>query len=164
MAPPLRRRTLAGYFDSARHEPYQLTWYHETEVAPPATFGLAIFRAVYINPRRRPSGTPPSERACDAVHRALDAIVRAPAVCDAATERLLMARGGLEGRPHATGGGWAAPGGITFYVARCLGGGGLSTGGYGSAWCEFLCADVDDFLDGAGAVPVAGTGECQKCV
>ena len=45
MAPPRRRRTLAGYFDSARHEPYQLTWYHETEVAPPATFGLAIFRA-----------------------------------------------------------------------------------------------------------------------
>ena len=144
----MRRRTMSGYFDCARHEHSQLTWYHATDVVPPATFGHATFGRCYVNPRRRLSGAPPSDRARNAVLHALDAI-RSSA---AATERLLMARAGqgLEGRPHATGGGWAATGGITFYVARCFGssedGHGHDDGG-SSAWREFLCADVDDCCD-----------------
>ena len=54
-----------------------------------------------------------------------------------AADLLLMEPDGLEGRPHAVGGGWSPAGsGVTFYIAR-----NDTTDGSGRM-CKFLCANV----------------------
>ena len=131
---------MTGYYDCARHEPYELTWYHEVVLDHAVDIGASTcFQAVYVNPRRSRNGPPPSAGACAAIERALEALRAAGS--DAADRLIMSHEGGLEGRPHAVGGGWAAPGGVTFYVARCLCA--AEELGCCSCWREFLCADAD---------------------
>jgi hypothetical protein len=55
-----------------------------------------------------------------------------------ASDVLLIEPGGLDGRPHAVGGGWIPVGsGVTFYVARSR-----TDADADATMCNFLCADV----------------------
>lgn len=123
-----------GRFDSARHEPFELTWYYRADLNRTLTLGPLRTKSVYINDKRFPNGTPPSTDAYLLVDRALVALRDS---ASKAEELLLMSPyEGIVGRPHATGGVWIAPKtGIAWYVARCP----TTT----ELWCNFLCADVD---------------------
>ena len=119
---------MVGYYDSARHAPFDLTWYFASDINQSLTLRDWTTKSVYINDMRLPNGKPPTD-GFDIVDRAL-VLLRGHA--RAAAEVLLMSPNGLDGRPHATGGGWIAPGcRVTFYVARC------PTNSY-----KFLCANV----------------------
>lgn len=126
---------LDGYFDSARHAPRALTAYRSWPGKPELTIGNWKPITVFVNDLRvsAASAASPTDRECASADACVSRAVQAlrSGLRDAELV-LVMAPGGLEGRPHTVGGGWVAPGcGVTFYVARnpCTG-------------CMFLCADV----------------------
>jgi hypothetical protein len=140
--------TLDGYFDHARHEPLALTRYFGMDLDRPLVIGAWQTRSVYVNDLRVQNGRPPTtgysivERAIPGLRLALHApdggLTSAPdGGRNSASALLLMEPEGLEGRPHAVGGGWTPQGsGVMFYIAR-----NNTTDGTGR-WCKYLCADV----------------------
>ena len=120
--------TMAGYFDSARHEPHAETRYFGMELEQPLRLRGWATQSVYINDLRLENGRPPTT-GYRIVERALPHLREQ---AQQAAEVLLVEPDGMEGRPHAVGGGWSPAGsGVTFYIAR-----NDTTDG------KFLCADV----------------------
>ena len=127
--------TMAGYFDSARHEPRTETRYFGMDLLAPLNMRLNGWetRSVYVNDLRVQNGCPPTT-GYRIVEQALP-VLRLNAQQAAAV--LLMEPDGMDGRPHAVGGGWSPAGsGVTFYVAR------NDTTDPSGRMCKFLCADV----------------------
>ncbi len=126
--------TFDGYFDSVRHQPASLTRYDAMDLTPPL-LNIAGWEptTVYINDLRQGinNGRELVKRAVTSLHRCSKTTIAE------ATSLLIMEPDGLDGRSHAVGGGYTAPGlGITFYIAR-----NKVTDGTGR-WCKYLCADV----------------------
>ncbi len=125
--------TMAGYSDSARHEPHELTRFFGMDLQEPLRLHGWTTRSVYITDMRLQNGTPPTT-GYRIVEQAIP-LLRLQA--RQAADLLLMEPDGLEGRPHAVGGGWSPMGsGVTFYIAR-----NDTTDG---SWRmrKFLCANV----------------------
>ncbi len=131
--------TMAGYFDSARHEPRAETRYFGMDLQQSLPLHGWETRSVYINDLRIQNGRPPTTG-----YRIVEqAILLLRLQAQQAAEVLLMEPDGLNGRPHAVGGGWSPAGsGVTFYVARNISNiRNNTTDGSGRMW-KFLCADV----------------------
>lgn len=126
--------TMDGYFDSARHEPRVLTRYSGMDLAESVRLHGWVTWSVYINDLRLQNGRPPLAEAYEVVEHATR-LLRQNA--QQAAHLLLIEPEGLDGRPHAVGGGWSPAGsGVTFYIAR-----NNTTDGTGRM-CKFLCADI----------------------
>ena len=125
--------TMAGYFDSARHEPHAATRYFGMDLQQSLRLSEWTTQSVYINDLRLQNGCPPTT-----AYRIVEqAIPQLRQQARKASEVLLMEPDGMERRPHAVGGGWCPAGsGVTFYIAR-----NNTTDGSGRM-CKFLCADV----------------------
>lgn len=125
--------TMAGYFDSARHEPHAETRYFGMDLQQPLCLRGWTTLSVYINDLRIQNGRPPTT-GYRIVEQALPHLRQH---AQHAADVLLVEPNGMEGRPHSVGGGWSPAGsGVTFYIAR-----NNTTDGTGRM-CKFLCADV----------------------
>ena len=98
---------------------------------------------MYVNDLRVQNGCPPTtgyrivEQALPLLRLRLHADAHAHQQASVLDVLLMEPEDGLEGRPHAVGGGWSPAGsGVTFYVAR------NNTADGSGRMCKFLCADV----------------------